>query len=343
MYELRVLNGYHRGATLLLDEKVHIIGASDDADIVLADPGIEIEHASLVLSSSGWLLQEINGPIRSDESNKAVDILQLKINDFARVGSIWVTVTMQNSAWQDPPHEPIDVSEMEDNNDVLPSDDTEEVLQEDDALVASQQSHENNIDHMMTEVILPERTSSWHRVVIIPVTAVAILSAAAAYALSGHYSSDANGMAGKNRQSDLSISAISVAKNRKLSPPELRAIFRNRLKEVELLDRFNLQLNDDSWSMQAALNEEDTERFNRMLNVFMKTYHIDFPVNVKIGNAESMLPFRIQQVISGSNASIVTDDGRRLYVGDEYRGVRLAAIEGNQLSFTGKNEIDINW
>lgn len=95
--------------------------------------------------------------------------------------------------------------------------------------------------------------------------------------------------------------------------------------------------------MQAALDEEDAERFQRMLKAFMKRYDIHFPVNVKIGSAEAMLPFRIQQVISGNNASIVTDDGRRMYVGDEYRGTKLAAIDGNQLSFTGKRSIDIKW
>ncbi len=72
-------------------------------------------------------------------------------------------------------------------------------------------------------------------------------------------------------------------------------------------------------------------------------YEVNVPINVRIGNAESMLPFRIQQVISGNDASIVTDDGRRLYVGDEYRGMRLAAIAGNQLSFTGKRTLNIVW
>lgn len=72
-------------------------------------------------------------------------------------------------------------------------------------------------------------------------------------------------------------------------------------------------------------------------------HDIHFPVKVKIGNAEAMLPFRIQQVISGSNASIVTDDGRRMYVGDEYRGVALAAIDGGQVRFTGKHKVSVQW
>ncbi|HEX7986437.1 MAG TPA: hypothetical protein VF616_23160 [Duganella sp.] len=95
--------------------------------------------------------------------------------------------------------------------------------------------------------------------------------------------------------------------------------------------------------MQAALDEDDAERFQRMLNKFVRVHDIHFPVKVKIGNAEAMLPFRIQQVISGSNASIVTDDGRRMYVGDEYRGVALAAVDGGQVRFTGKHNVSVQW
>ncbi|MGI4936529.1 MAG: FHA domain-containing protein, partial [Janthinobacterium lividum] len=49
MYELRILNGLHRGATLPLDEQAQTIGQSEDADVVLVDQGIADRHAVLTM------------------------------------------------------------------------------------------------------------------------------------------------------------------------------------------------------------------------------------------------------------------------------------------------------
>jgi type III secretion protein D len=130
---------------------------------------------------------------------------------------------------------------------------------------------------------------------------------------------------------------------RPLTGEDLRKAFRKRLADAELLKRFDLQLQNEYWSMQAALDDEETARFERILTAFMKQHNINFPVNAKVGSSEAMLPFKIRQVISGSNASVVTQDGDRLYVGEEYRGVRLVAIQGNQLTFAGKRKIEVKW
>jgi type III secretion protein D len=56
-----------------------------------------------------------------------------------------------------------------------------------------------------------------------------------------------------------------------------------------------------------------------------------------------MLPFKIRQVISGVNASIVTQDGERMYIGDELKGVRLVTIDSSILTFAGKRKIQVKW
>ena len=38
-----------------------------------------------------------------------------------------------------------------------------------------------------------------------------------------------------------------------------------------------------------------------------------------------------------------TTDGQRLYPGDEYKGVRLTAIDGNRITFTGREPIEVRW
>ncbi|MES2075945.1 MAG: hypothetical protein V4462_10060, partial [Pseudomonadota bacterium] len=128
-----------------------------------------------------------------------------------------------------------------------------------------------------------------------------------------------------------------------LTGEALRGAFRKRLADADLLKRFDLDLQDQQWLMKAALDDEEADRFARILSGFVKQQRIDFHISAKIGSGESMLPFKIQQVISGANASLVTQDGERIYVGDEYQGVRLVAIQANQLSFSGKRKIEVKW
>lgn len=391
MLELRILNGYHRGATLPLHGEALTVGAGEDADVVLVDPGMQERHASVTPGASGWSLRALDGVVRDADSNRPHDELQLPVGGFARVDHIWLTVVDQDSPWQDPPAEPLDdgvVEPLADTDSIYADADSDAQDDEGSGKDDKDETETPPIEQQENARVFPGRRSRKHRLILAPVAVVAVLSAAAAYSMTRSYtplndsasfspgevelnpatmepiklpgngairmgslssmgSPDDMAAARKGKGAASNSSArpatLAAAAPTPLSPIQLQEAFRRRLTEVDLIKRFNLQLDEQSWTMQAALDEEDAERFQRMLNAFMKRYDIRFPVNVKIGNAESMLPFRIQQVISGNNASIVTDDGRRMYVGDEYRGAKLAAIDGNQLSFTGKRSIDIKW
>ncbi|MGH8808705.1 MAG: hypothetical protein ACREX0_12585, partial [Noviherbaspirillum sp.] len=130
---------------------------------------------------------------------------------------------------------------------------------------------------------------------------------------------------------------------RPLTQDELQKAFRKRLEDADLLKRFDLTMQSHQWTMQAALDDEEAARFERILATFVKTHKIAFPIHARVGSAESMLPFKIRQVVSGANASVVVDDGDRLYIGDEYHGVRLMAVQANKLVFAGKRKIEVRW
>jgi type III secretion protein D len=353
MYELRILNGYHRGATLplRLDEGEHVVGSADDADVVLADPGVRERHASVALSGSGWTLRVLDGEIRGAEDNRTREELQLNPGDAARVGQIWLTVATQDSAWQEPPPTPVDVPappEAAADRAAAPAEPEQGApadplhYMDDSADGAGE-----GADAAQAAVVAPPRTARRSRLVLLaPVALAAVVSAA--YAITNRHPGQSDPMAriaAVNAGAEvMPASPQDAAKPAQpLSQEQLRAALRKRLTEVDLLNRIDLQLADGHWTMRAVLDDDDAERFRRMLTAFVKQHDIRFPVDVKVGGAEAMLPFRIQQVITGNNASIVTDDGKRLYVGDEYRGVRLAAIGGNQLSFTGKHHLEVTW
>ena len=371
MFELRILNGLHRGATLPLDERPLVIGASDDADVVLVDPGIETEHATLTLTAQGWSLSTLDGAVLGADHNRLLTSLDLQVGDFARLGHVWLTVADSEARWENPPPEPAqsddDDAESADEQPGLETDIEveEDELYRDSPLDAPQNAEEETAAAVVqpaAEAAQPAVAKAasrfgWRRskTVLVPLALVTILSACAAYTITSrsHGNSafktpdahSASSPAG-SQPGTTAAEAPDVQTPKptlQISQQELRETFRKRLKEVDLLKRFNLNLKNNAWTMQAFLDDEEAARFERILAAFIRTHNITFPVNAKVGSAEAMLPFRIREVVSGSNASVVTEDGNRLYIGDEYHGMRLAAIEGHQLRFEGERKIKVKW
>lgn len=334
MLELRILNGYHRGATLPLDGESLSIGGAEDADVVLADPGLVPDHARLRPHDGAWLLEPHDGPVRGQFDNLERDQLVLGEGGFARVGPIWITVCDGADPWQDPPPEPADSVFAGADDEPQGADGGDAVFDgpgpEDDLMAPPLAS---------PAPVEPVRRARGPRIVLIPLTAMIVLTGAAAYALTTE--PDGARLAGAAAES-VEVPRL-AAPPQKLAPEALRQALRKRLAEIDLLERVTLELGERQWLIRAALGADESERLQRMLSEFERRHALDIPVHLRIGSAESMLPFRIAQVMSGDDACIITDDGRRLYVGDEYRGVRLAAVAGNRLRFSGRQNLDIAW
>lgn len=353
MYELRILSGLHRGATLPLDDHPHVIGAGDEDDVVLVDPGVEAQHATLSPTESGWLLSSTNGSICDAESNEAQSLIDLLPGGFARVGKVWISVADQDAHWDNPPPEPADLPlfDAADPDGDLVGDATDAT----DAVHAARTvAGEAPLDE--SGMLAPQeqgkhaaRRSRRRRMFSVPFMLAAALSAAAAYAMTSGPDEPAQkevDIYGDIRRTSSSAShqhAGKTARAAELTPEELRAAFRKRLSDAYLLKRFDLDLRDASWSMRGALDDEEARRFERILAGFMREHNITFPVHAKVGNGEMMLPFKISQVIYGEDASIVTQNGDRVYVGEVYRGVRVVAIKDSQLVFAGKRKIEVSW
>ncbi|AVR94337.1 FHA domain-containing protein [Pseudoduganella armeniaca] len=328
--ELRILNGLHRGASLPLDEQPQLIGAGDDADVVLVDPGIEPRHAVLRLDGGHWSLLALDGIVRGAADDVPADQPQLAPGDCARVGRIWLTVTAPDAPWQDPPADP------------PPQAATPEAAQvEVEAPLGPEEPEPeaapDPVEAVPVRAAKPRRRRS--RIVMLPVALGAGLVAAAAYA----YTARSGDPIPASTANTLKPVAVQPKAAQPPSPEALRQAFRQRLAEVDLLRRFELTLEDRNWTLRASLDEEEAARFRRILDAFVAAHHIDFPIDARIGGADTMLPFKVRQVVSGANASIVTDDGQRLYPGDDYKGVRLVAINGNRISFNGTQPIEVKW
>jgi type III secretion protein D len=367
MYELRVLSGLHRGATLPIDDRPHTLGSSEEADVVLVDPGIEEQHATLTFTGDGWSISSLDGNVLDALSNQPQSLIDLGIGEFARIGDVWVTVVAQDAPWENPPPEPEDeplaVSAAEEGMISVHDLQGEHEGQEGHEAYETHEAHheqaaepESAIPASTVSPVLTakSRSKNGRRVITISLAVASVLSAAA-YAFTSKSAQDTDKpdlrsqlqavASGKSRpRLDAPVAEIEAAPAVANVPTEaLEQAFRKRLADAELLKRFDLDLGNTEWNMKAALDDEEAARFERVLAGFVKAHNINFPIHAKVGSAEAMLPFKIRQVVTGVNAGIVTEDGTRLYVGDAYKGMRLAAIEDSRLVFTGKRRVEVKW
>lgn len=367
MRELRILSGLHRGAALPLGDESLVVGADESADVVLLDPGIEPEHASLRDTGAGWALSSLNGAVFGNDTNKPLTSIDFLPGECGRIGAVWVTVVDESADWQDPPPEPVDIETGDLQSDTAqePEDGGTENHADAHAHADADDTPEQEPAPAEPEAAAPPadgeqvagapetagvRTWSRAQVILGALALVTVVAAVGGYQISGRGSGS---MPYKRGVKPDTGTPVQPAKDPALSadtdndnlvtPEELRTAFRKRLAEVDLLKRFDLKLRDNSWTMQAVLDDEEAARFERVMAAFVSQHRITFPINARIGNAEHMLPFKITQVISGANASVVTADGNRLYIGDEYQGLRLVAVSGSRVTFMGKRKIEVKW
>jgi type III secretion protein D len=350
MLELRILSGLHRGATLPLDDDTVVIGSDESADVVLLDPGIETTHASLRKTSEGWALSSLDGEVLSSDTNEPLKSLDLQQGEFGRLGRVWVSVVDSDAAWGEPPPDPVDIEADDLQGDKGDSEERQSNDAEHMHATTSDESSEaggTQGEGTDEEADVEGRQGKPGRT-LATIGLITVLAAWGAYQLVGGAAGAVPLKPGIASAGSATLTASGTGpgqtgKPAALSQEELRMAFRQRLDEVGLLKSFDLHLRDNDWNMKAALDDEEAARFERTLASFVAQHKITFPVTAKVGNAEHMLPFKIRQVISGANASVVTLDGNRLYVGDVYQGTRLVAVNGSRLTFMGKRKIEVRW
>ncbi|SFF95503.1 type III secretion protein D [Duganella sp. CF458] len=314
--ELRILSGLHRGASLPLGGERYVIGASDDADVVLLDPGVADRHATLRHDGERWLLAALEGSVRGAASDAELEEYLLAPGDSARIGAVWVGIADAAASWGEPPPAP------------------PPAVAGHGAGAGAGQDARPAAQVPPPSPGKPGKRRS--RAMWVPVAAGTVLAGVASLAFSAR-----SAPTPVMPPAPAALAVVPPAS--KPTPAALAQAFRKRLADVDMLRRFDLQLDEGEWRMKGALDEEETLRFRRILADFVKANDIKFPIDVQLGGADTLLPFQIQQLVTGNQASIVTSDGQRLYPGDEYKGVRLTAIDGNRITFAGRGPIEVRW
>ncbi|CDG82298.1 putative lipoprotein [Janthinobacterium agaricidamnosum NBRC 102515 = DSM 9628] len=373
------MNGLHRGAVLPLAGDSVTIGCSEDADMVMVDNAIEAEHAVLRFNGVDWVLLAEQGRIAGVGQTSASDSVELVPDQPVLLGDsgIWLVLSSAEAAWIAPPagHPGLAAAQPEARVEPQPAYGSDAGFSgasdagfyggsdadfnpraepgfSDDPVVLPPPAPGGSAG-APPNLPTPRRRSRWlpRRLSLGLVLALTAIVCSTAYALVQRDETPPRrrpltlDLASTPRaaRAAASASAAAAVASTSVAAAPLSDQFRQRLREAELLDRIDLQLGAAKWVMRADLDDDERARFERILASFVAEHHITFPVQAHIVTAEGMLPFKIQQVITGSTPSLVTADGERLYVGDDYRGTRVVAIDQHRLSFVGKRKIEVNW
>ena len=101
LFELRVLSGLHEGAALPLFGECWSIGAHQDADLELYDPGVAARHARLHGMAGRWTVQAQEGLLQDDAGTVRAQIADLEPGRAFTIGGIRLCVADTQSAWLD--------------------------------------------------------------------------------------------------------------------------------------------------------------------------------------------------------------------------------------------------
>ncbi|MFL7961136.1 FHA domain-containing protein [Pseudomonas kielensis] len=99
MFELRVLSGLHRGAALPLVGEEWVVGAAEEADLALYDPGICARHVRLSQLHGQWTLDPLEGAVCDGQGQPWAALEPLLANVPFAVAGIWLCLAPAEQPW----------------------------------------------------------------------------------------------------------------------------------------------------------------------------------------------------------------------------------------------------
>jgi type III secretion protein D len=99
MFELRVLSGLHRGAALPLVGEQWVVGAAEDADLALYDPGICAHHVVLRQVQGQWLLDSLEGKVCDAQGQPWIPAGALQSNAPFSIAGVWLCLAPADQPW----------------------------------------------------------------------------------------------------------------------------------------------------------------------------------------------------------------------------------------------------
>ncbi|MEE3916479.1 FHA domain-containing protein [Pseudomonas viridiflava] len=304
LYELRVLTGLHRGAALPLNGEQWSIGSSSGADLALYDPGIKNRHCTLRLVDETWSLASSEGPVTDSEGHKVEAISQLEPGTPFAVNGVWLSVISANTEWP-----------AEDDEETSPA--TEDAEPQPAMLSAERDAQPVKAPRSLLGPMLL-------------VASLLVFVGALMWLL--------------KREDPAPPAPQKPSRVVLKDATEVKNVLLKMLTERELQKRVTIAEEQGKLFLHGDFDEDDLlQSTSRMLLRFERQYSSPIQVLNALPTATAELPFTIIQISNTRLASILTSDGRRLFLGDEVDGMRFVDINEHKLVFEGERRVEVSW
>jgi len=327
MLELRILSGIHRGAILSLDDSIqehYNIGSYEYADMLLLDPGILEQHFELRYENGAWLLYA-HGEIREENGKFLISPKSLARLQKMYVAGIWLGVAHHDDAW--------DCLEPLPSNDFMHEKplDMQQFLQQ--APIESTVEFKEPVSKVdfksrMMALIGLLSLAGW-------ATANVFLDANAVKPLPNVQSPNTEQVVQKKQTHTPPVQTHYTRE-------ALAGLFDQKMMELDLKKYLSYTYTPEGWEISTSLDEEDRLRLDRAIEAFTQNYQPKFAIHVRNIAKKDLLNIQVSQVIYGKLAGIVTQDGERIFIGDEIHGYKLIAIQNQKAIFDGPQKIELN-
>jgi type III secretion protein D len=326
MFELRVLTGMHQGAALPLVGEQWGIGADAEQDLALYDPGVEPLHCRLQREGDDWLLNAADGPVADEEGHLHASTL-LTPNTAFVVGSVWLCVSPAQDSW---PLLPTVVTQARAEQ----SPHAEASVSAPVEKVKSRSRVFNRTTGIVIGILLGIASSAW---------SLSRSAAPASEQLGGTTPAQQDSrQARPSTEKDKTYEAPAKKRVRLTSVEDVKRQLNTMLSE-RLLGDVSVEQTPEGLALSGNLKPESQLVFQRMLQRFRDRFDTPVTLTDNVAARNSGLPFTIVQIISGTHAHLVTEDGRRVYVGDELDGLRLTRIDNEHIQFDGDRHYEVSW
>lgn len=308
MYELRVLSGQHQGAALPLCGDAWCIGRDDSADLFLQDNGVGTKHAELFLKENCWTLHLAESTGCDFYEQGRMEYVLNENTPFS-LGGVWLCITSSEMSWGE-------IKRPDAGEEVQKeAEKKEDVHSEHSVKIASKQNNEN---YRYAKVM---RLVSFTIMLLLSCTILSwILQPTIA-------------QTGRDENQRPVLATLQ----------EMRPALLAMLRERNLIPGVKIDMQKGKIVLYGELSKERILILDRMIARFHNEYNAMPQLVNNTRPLSEKLPFRIVQVSTGGHANIVTDEGKRVFIGDDIDGLHLASITDNRILFTGNKNIEVNW
>lgn len=311
--ELRVLSGLHRGAVLALDGSPVTIGSSDHCDVILLDHDVAAEHLALKFADGAYQVysepqsQVLDQDGCAVKGGRVVDEHQL-----FQVGDVWIALCRPSTPWPRVP---------------TPS--------------ARQVKADKKVPPPAAPSTSPR--SFRRRAVAIGLMTLALVAAGLAAMV---VRSKAPDQPGARVAEDTAMTPAPGP----VDPPrpqfdeaQVSVIIRAALRDRNLDEAVTWTFDHSGVHLSGTMDQTELKRFEQLLNVLNQRFGGRYGITAAVQPIANVLPFRIVQVLKGSDSHIVLEGGRLMYEGDSVKGVQLVAVRQDKLTFKAARRFDVPW